>query len=454
MKLKTFNLKDLNPAEYNPRTITNEALAGLQKSIKKFGYIQPIVVNVRDKKNPVIVGGHQRVKAMLISGIKEAECITVDFDPVTEKAANVAMNAETISGDWETEGLETLLNELKIEFPAFDDINLDELAESLDLELETFFEGENEHGDADNIPEVNEKTVIRAGDLIELGEHRVLCGDSTEREDVELLMSGEKAEILFTSPPYADLRDYGGNVDLSVNHLINFIPAFYPFTKYQVINLGIKRKDSEIIEYWQDYILKAKESGYKLLSWNVWDKTAGGSIASATAMFVITHEWLFVFGEETKKLNRTISNDLAGYKKREGYDWEKGKISYVRGKDGNVKTTHSQTYTHHQLHTVIQQTPELGPIREKHPAIYPVGLPEQYIEAMTDKNQIITDPFLGSGTTLIACEKTGRKCYGMEIDPAYCQVIIQRWCTFTGVDKIIINSEKVLWSEYKKLWTV
>jgi hypothetical protein len=136
MNIKTFALKDLTPAEYNPRSITPEALSGLKRSIEEFGYIQPIIVNTHNGNAPTIVGGHQRLKAMLAQGVKAAKCVVVDFDPIKEKAANVALNAETISGDWELEGLEAILEELKFEFPEFEDVNLDDLAGSLEIDLE------------------------------------------------------------------------------------------------------------------------------------------------------------------------------------------------------------------------------------------------------------------------------------------------------------------------------
>ena len=144
MKIEKFSLADLNPAEYNPRTITRGALEGLSKSMEKFGYLQPIVVNVRDGRNRVI-SGHQRLKVMLDEErVEEAECIIVDFDDQTEKAANIALNSETISGDWDLEGLETILEELKFEFPEFEEINLDEL----DIQFEV--EGLNELGEEED----------------------------------------------------------------------------------------------------------------------------------------------------------------------------------------------------------------------------------------------------------------------------------------------------------------
>jgi len=179
MKIKKFRLNDLTPAEYNPRVITLEALVGLQKSIKEFGYIQPIVVNIHEGAK-TIIAGHQRVKAMIAQKFSEADCVVVDFDPLKEKAANIAMNSETISGDWDFEGLESLLGELKIDFSGFEEVNLDELADSLDIDLESDETGGGEKKEADSVPEIEKQLVIRSGDLIELGSHKVLCGDYTD----------------------------------------------------------------------------------------------------------------------------------------------------------------------------------------------------------------------------------------------------------------------------------
>ena len=156
-------------------------------------------------------------------------------------------------------------------------------------------------------------------------------------------------------------------------------------------------------------------------------------------MFYLTHEWIFVFGESKKRLNRTIPNQLEKYEARYGNEFLNGlEKQKIRLQDGSMGFTKSATYTHHQLHSVIQQTPELGKIRENHPATMPVGLPQQYIESMTNENDIVADCFLGSGTTLIACEKTNRVCYGMELSEHYCDVILKRWEDFTGQEAVLI----------------
>jgi len=274
---------------------------------------------------------------------------------------------------------------------------------------------------------------LRRGELWRLpsrtegNEHRLICGDCTDAAVVERVMGGEMAEIGFTSPPYLDMRDYGGN-DLSLETLIRFVPIMVRHCGYSVVNLGLKFKDGEVVPYWNDYLSAFDAAGVKLLAWNVWDKTQGGGIASSTNMFLLTHEWLFVFGGKRKKLNRTIPNNLDAYARRHGDNFLKdGSRKRVRKADASWIPTTSKAYTHHQLHSVIQQMPELGPIRENHPAIMPIGLPQSYIKAMTSSDDLVYDPFGGSGTTMIASENLGRQCRMIEIYPSYCAVILQRY---------------------------
>lgn len=281
----------------------------------------------------------------------------------------------------------------------------------------------------DEVPGVDENAgpTTKLGDIWQLGRHRLMCGDSTDFESVKNLMHGEKGKILFTSPPYSDMREYEGGKDLSVGHIAQFISTYRPYTDYQCVNLGIQRKKHEIVQYWDEYIKIAKESGYKLMAWNVWDKTMCGSIGSHNAFFPIRHEWVFVFGTEFYEINLT---------------WKKAYESIVKGKiekrlrqaDGSMGT-HSggdMSKPYKKMESVLQLTSEHGKIVKRHPATFPVGLPAEYIKAMTDENDIVIEPFGGSGTTLIAAQQTNRICYAMELEPKYCDVIIKRWETLTG----------------------
>ena len=239
-------------------------------------------------------------------------------------------------------------------------------------------------------------------------------------------MNGQKAKMLFTSPPYSDMREYNGGKDLSVNNLIQFISTYAPFTNYQCVNLGIQRKENEIVPYWDAYIEEAKKAGYKLMAWNVWDKQQCGSIGQQKAFFPIRHEWIFVFGTEYFDLNCTWekSEDSIG----------NSKVRKVRQPDGSfeISSRGNTTKRYKKMESVLSLHSESGKIRSEHPAVFPVGLPAEYINAMTDNGDNVIEPFCGSGSTLIACEQLGRNCFGMELDPHYCDVIIKRWETLTG----------------------
>ena len=268
-----------------------------------------------------------------------------------------------------------------------------------------------------------------------------MCGDATNHDDVAKLMQDDHAKILFTSPPYADIRDYKGG-DMSVENLVKFIPVAKDYVDAVCVNLGMKRKNFEVVQYWDHYIAEAKACGLKLLSWNVWDKTFPGSIYQQQAMFPLRHEFIFVFGEKAYNLNRTIPKSIKV---------NTHTTSTRRFSDGSMRRTSVQpknSEPNKQLETVIAVPSERGPIRSKHPAVMPVKLPIEYIKAMTNEGDFVLEPFAGSGTTLIACEQTGRKCLAMEISPEYCDVIIERYENFKKAEE---TKEETISEESKEV---
>jgi DNA modification methylase len=271
------------------------------------------------------------------------------------------------------------------------------------------------------VPEVPQNIhSVERGDIWQLGEHRLMCGDSTDAADVARLMDGNRAVFCFTSPPYSDQRDYNGGKDLSTGKLAKFLQA--PCDLFAV-NLGMQRKDGEVFPYWDDYIYAAKQHGHKFLSWNIWDRGEAGSIGNQTAMFAISHEWVFIFGKK-KDLNKTIPNKSAG---------ELANHTGNRQKDGKIKKGMDCVVSQFsQMKTVLNCSAEKARDNIDHPARFPVKFAEHYIEACSNIDDVVLEPFCGSGSTLIACEKTGRKCFGMELDKHYCSVIIERWQQFTG----------------------
>lgn len=449
-------IQDIKPNPKNPRRIKGERVEKLAGYLQEFGDLSGIVIN----SDGTIISGHQRHSVF----VKQKGSLTIleRFSPPHTDGTIARGFIELKDGtrfvfrqvDWDTEKAERATIVANGQFGEWDS---DILANEWDFEpaeLKEFgvpdfvFGGivdEVKEAQEDNyeIPEEGEiQTKIQRGDIIEIGPHRLLCGDSTDPEQVKYLMNGELAEIIFTSPPYSDMRDYGGDIDLSVEKVASFIPAWRNNAMFFVVNLGLQRKDNEVIQYWDEYIDAAKRAGLKFLSWNVWDKTMGGSIASATSMFLLTHEWIFVFGRNAKKIKRTIPNQVDKYVSRHGENFIEGTKKTFRVKNGSMEMTTSAAYTHHQLHSVLQKTPELGPIRSKHPATFPVGLVAEYINAMCNDGEIVADPFCGSGTTMVAAHQLGRICYGMEIEPKYCQVIVDRMRTLDPQLTIKINKKE------------
>lgn len=417
LKSIMVEISKLKPFDKNPRKITEQELKKLENSILKFGFVEPIVIN----KDFTIIGGHQRVQAAKQLGMTELPAIQVDLSKDDEISLNLALNK--IAGTWDELLLANILKELKehnfdLNLTGFD---LKEISVALDLLI-------NPSDKDDKIPE-NISSTTKSGDIWQLGDHRLCCGDSTKKEDVEKLMQVTNAELLFTSPPYSDMREYEGNQNLEIDHLTNFIQQFYPFVNYQMINLGIQRKNGEIYEYWNQYIKKARDTGYKLLSWNIWEKDTAGSIGNQSAFFPIEHEWIFVFGKNFKDINRTEKRDS---KKKIGYNKH-------RNKDGSMQIHKIGLQMDRKEMSTIIYVPSVKNEGSKHPAMFPCELAEKYITVMTNQSDIVVDCFGGAGSTLIACEKLNRKCYMMELSPHYCDIIIQRWQEFTGkkAEKVI-----------------
>ena len=420
MNIIEVKIGDVKANTSNPRIIKDDKFTKLVQSIKDFPEmlkLRPIVVD----ENMMVLGGNMRLRASKDAGLKKVHIIMAsDLTPEQQKEFIIKDNVgfgewdwDILANEWDTDSLV----EWGLDLPFDASVELD----AVDDEFEA---------DVDSI-----QTDIVLGDLIEIGEHRLLCGDSTDSDAVAKLMNGQSAELLFTSPPYSDMREYNGSKDLSISNIVEFITSFYHYCEYQVINLGIQRKEGEIYEYWNDYIEKAKDNGYKLLSWNIWNReNAGFSIANITSMFATQHEWIFVFGKKVKKLNLTVENKEGGNTRKEVAN---------RQKDGSVKSKKAPIIRDkRQLGTINTINPQLSRNENiNHPAMFPIELPSEYIKAMTNEKDIIADSFLGSGTTMVASHQLNRKCYGMELDEKYCQVIIDRMKKLDSSIVIKINGE-------------
>lgn len=417
MDIKMVKIDDIVPYENNAKKHPDDQVEHIANSIKEFGFRQPLVID----QNNVVVIGHGRLLAAKRLGMEEVPVLYADgLTDAQVKALRLADN-KTNESEWDFSMLEAELNDLRIDF------NMSDFG--FDLDDEDLQSGGVQE---DEVPEPPVEPKSKLGDLYQLGNHRLICGDSTDAVTISRLMDGKHADMLFTSPPYSDIREYNGNKDLSVSNIAKFISACRDYTDYQCVNLGIQRKDHEIVQYWDEYIAKARECGYKLLAWNIWDKMECGSIGQQKAFFPIRHEWIFVFGTEFYEINLTQQKKSQPIRAKES--------TTRRQADGSLKksTKGDQSHSLKQMESVLQITP-VKVHDVDHPAPFPVDLPAEYIKAMTHKDGAVIEPFCGSGSTLIACEQLDRKCYACELDPVYVDVIIDRWEKLTGNKAVLLS---------------
>lgn len=419
MQIVEKKLNEIKPYEKNPRK-NDDAVKYVAESIKQFGFKVPIVID----KDGVIVCGHTRYKAA--KQLKLPTVPTIAADDLTDeqiKAFRLADNKTSEFADWD----DAMLSE--------------ELSDLIDIDMSDFGFGLLEDDDETKRKEATDdnysvslpkEAKAKLGDIYQLGEHRLMCGDSTKSEDIECLMQDKHARMIFTSPPYSNLRTYEGGKNLDVDNIAQFIGAYKDYCDFECVNLGLKFVDNEVDQFWNRYIDIAHENGMKLLAWNVWDKKMAGSIGMQRHMFPVRHEWIFVFGENPEKTNKT---------------WEKKTKDNKRGlvarrqPDGSLKySSVGDTSSKFKcMESVVAVNSYIGSLRKDHPAIFPVELPSEYIQALTDEEDCIIEPFGGSGTTLIACEQLNRKCFCMELEPKYIDVIIDRWEEYTGKKAIKID---------------
>ena len=370
MQIELIKINKLKPAFYNPRQITTKQYNDLKESIRKFDLVDPIIVN----KDMTVIGGHQRLKVCKDLNYKDVDCVILDLSKEQERELNIRLNKS--GGEWD---MDILANEFEIE--ELKDWGFKEI--ELGLNIDKITEGNTED---DYIPEVKESRV-KLGDVWELGKHRLMCGDSTKESDVEKLMNRQKADMVFTDPPYG--ISYSSNMRTKTEkfkELKNdniFLSQWIPLIDKYSNGFVYIWTSWKVLGTWLDM---CKEIG-KLSNMIIWFK-GGGGIGDLKKTFSSDYEISLVYNRD---------NEIAG--KRLGSVWEIGKDS-------------NSSY--------------------KHPTQKPVQLSETAIKNTSIKNNIILDLFIGSGSTLIACEKTNRICYGMELDTKYCDVIIERWEQFTG----------------------
>ncbi len=351
---------------------------------------------------------------------EEADKILLTHDVVTEMAEpDSAMLDELLSkASFVSSEIDEMLT--RFQMPAEDLPDKPEEPSEPEIEEDDF-----------EIPEaVDEiKTAIKPGDLFQLGSHRLLCGDSTDAESVARLMDGSKADLCFTSPPYGQQRDYtkeGQEKCKDWDLLMQGVFANLPMADagQVLVNLGLIHRDGEWIPYWASWIEWMREHGWRRFGWYVWDQ-GFGLPGDWNGRLAPSHEFVFHFNKEARRLEKWIETN----QERQRLQAKKTKHTIGFTKNGKTRNAASPNSVG-QLSKIPDSVVRLSRnatydmARNHHPATFPIQLAAFFLQSWPG---IAYEPFCGSGTTLIAAEQLGRKCYGMEISPQYCQLIVNRY---------------------------
>ncbi len=403
--LATMRLDALAPAPFNPRTISPESLAGLGESVKRFGLVQPVIWN---RRSGHVVGGHQRVKALLAQGVAETDVVVVDLPEAEEKALNLALNSPSISGAFTADAL-ALIDEVAKSLP--------DLAEALlfsDLRdaVEDLLPRVVREVTEDDIPPTPAEPVSKPGDLWILGGHRLLCGDSTRAEDVARVLAGDAPRLLLTDPPYGVELDMEWRDRAGLNALG---PAQSSYMRGEghrntTISGDTKADWSGAFE-----LVPSLDTAY------VWH---------ASAFSVEVGAGLRRIGFELKQ--QIIWRKPHFALSRQHYHWQHEPCWYAR-KPGSAKFLG----TRDQSTIWDAASPKMlmsGSNEEKvdHPTQKPVALYSRPIQNHLEEGEVFYEPFGGSGTAIAAAEQTGRRCRAIELDPKFVDVIVCRWERLTG----------------------
>ncbi len=412
-------LKDYRPAPYNPREITSGAMSGLRHSLEKFGYVDLIIVN---KRTGHIVGGHQRWKVFQEEGVEKITAIVVDVDEAVERQMNIELNNPEITGSW-TSALIPLLEQIRKDNPQeYLELRLKELRSSVgDMGVENLGSGKTL---PDDIPKPPAETITQKGDLWILGEHRLLCGDSTSEADVARLMNGHKASLLATDPPYCvdytgTNRPGGAGKDWSdVYHEIDIPDAVEFMRKFLTIGIANIREKTPMYMWHAskrrlDIETLCREINILIHQDIIWVKPSG----------TLTHA-VYMWRHEPCLLMWVKGN-------RPGYNPKDKSISSV----WPVGFMRSGDPTKPEYYTDVWELDWEGKKRNPgldHPTVKPTEVFAIPMRVHTLPGDVCYEPFSGSGSQIIAGERLNRRVFAMEIEPVFCDVAVRRWEEFTG----------------------
>lgn len=390
MQIVFKKVQDLKNYKNNARTHSKEQIEEIMNSIKTYGFLDPVEID----ENNVLISGHARVEAAKKMGLKEVPTVTHNHLSETERKGYIlAANKLATKAAWDeqllAEEFQELLNtDFDLNLTGFDQKEIDEL-------LSSYEENNLDQEKLDEVPELKKEAKTVRGDIWLLGDHVLMCGDSTQIDDVDKLMNGKKADLIFTDPPYGMSYDGGRarvmvlNDDKTGSDLINLV-----YDALSNAKLASKQNAAAYVCFtwrtWEAFEQALLKADFKISHCIVWDKKSGGI---GHSHYRPQHEFIFY-----------SKGDIWNGKRNKTDVWE-------------LSRGGTQDYVH--------------------PTQKPVELIEMAIENSSNNKQIVLDVFGGSGSTLIACENTNRKCYTMELSENYCDVIIERWQKITSKKAVL-----------------
>lgn len=414
MKIEYVPISELQFADYNPRAATKKEAAELKKSLERFGFVEPVVVNSDPKRKNIIIGGHFRVRTAKDLGIKEVPVHYVKIsDEKKERELNLRLNKNL--GHWDAKLLVEFDENLLLDV-GFEADELDKLFADLKLE------DENEKDD--EVPPLATESKTQIGDIWLLGQHRIMCGDATNPEHVQMLMDGRQADVVFTDPPYN--VNYKGRGQKTSNGIANdnmegsafgqFLEkVFKNYREAIKTGAGLYVFHSSSSQAQFEYAIE--KAGMDIKNQLIWNKPAA---ALGWGDYRWKHEPFFycaIKGQKVQFYGDRKHSTIWDFQKTDAqlFAWaQKMKRAEEQG-----------------------QTTVWSMARDKvgeyvHPTQKPVELIVHALRNSSKSGDLVLDLFLGSGSTLIAADKTERVCYGLELDPKYLDVVIKRWEDYTG----------------------
>ncbi len=392
----SLSIDSLKPAAYNPRKKLKKGdkeYEKIKKSIVEFGYVDPIIVNF----DGTVIGGHQRLTVLSDLGYKEVQCVQVRIEDENKvKALNVALNK--ITGAWNEELLADLMVDLQDA-----DFNLDLTgfeAPEIDQLFSKVHNKEVKEDDFDVDGELTKPTISKQGDIWHLGKHRVICGDSTKPETYQLLLGDKKANLIITDPPYnVNVEETAGKIkndDMSDADFYQFLFSMFVNVEQSMeddASIYVFHADTEGLNFRRAF----KDAGFYLSGCCVWKKNA------------------LVLG-------------------RSPYQWQHEPVLYGWKQKGK-----HQWFSDRKQTTIWEY--DRPKSSKEHPTMKPVQLMAYPIQNSSMRGTLVLDPFLGSGSTLIAADQTGRICYGIELDEKFVDVIVKRYMEATEKTEVKLIRE-------------